>query len=240
MEIFNLPIIIGSFEQIFLQIKNRISQRQKTFVVTANATIVVRSIENPQYRKIVQNADLILPDGFGVVLAIKRFHKKTSERITGIDMMLKLCEVAAEENLKVFLLGSKPEVVEKAAKNLEKTYGNIIVGYHHGYFDDDGPIELIKSSKADLLFVGMGVPKQEVWISENFEKVPAIFAMGVGGSFDVVSGYKKRAPKLVQDLRLEWLYRFLQSPFQKKNVPRDVIKLLRYILKPPREFSVKT
>lgn len=233
VEIFSLPITIGSFEQIFSQIKNRIYQRQKTFVVTANATIVVKTIEDPEYRKIVQSADLILPDGFGVVLAIKRFHKKSSERITGIDMLIKLCEVAAKDGLKVFLLGGRPEVVERAAKNLEKTYGQIIAGYHHGYFDGEGPIELIESSKADLLFVGMGVPKQEVWIGKNFEKVPAIFAMGVGGSFDVISGYKKRAPKLVQDLKLEWLYRFLQSPLQKKNVPKDVIKLLWYIVKPP-------
>lgn len=233
VEIFSLPITIGNFEQIFSQIKNRISQRQKTFVVTANATIVVKTIENPEYRKIVQGADLILPDGFGVVLAIKRFHKKSSERITGIDMMIKLCGVAAKDGLKVFLLGSRPEVVERAAKNLEKTYGQIVAGYHHGYFDGEGPVELIKSSKADLLFVGMGVPKQEVWIGKNFEKVPAIFAMGVGGSFDVISGYKKRAPKLVQDLKLEWLYRFLQSPLQKKNVPKDVVKLLWYIVKPP-------
>lgn len=234
VEIFSLPITIGNFEQIFSQIKNRIFQRQKTFVVTANATIVVKTIENPEYRKIVQSADLILPDGFGVVLAIKRFHKKGSERITGIDMMIKLCEVAAKNGLKVFLLGSRSEVVERAAKNLERTYGQIVAGYHHGYFDGEGPLELIKSSKADLLFVGMGVPKQEMWISENFGKVPAIFAMGVGGSFDVISGYKKRAPKLVQDLRLEWLYRFLQSPLQKKNVPKDVVKLLWYIVKPPR------
>ncbi len=233
VEIFSLPITIGSFEQIFSQIKNRIFQRQKTFVVTANATIVVKTIEDPEYRKIVQSADLILPDGFGVVLAIKKFHKKSSERITGIDMLIKLCEVAAKDGLKVFLLGGRPEVVERAAKNLEKTYGQIIAGYHHGYFDGEGPVELIESSKADLLFVGMGVPKQEVWIGKNFEKVPAIFAMGVGGSFDVISGYKKRAPKLVQDLKLEWLYRFLQSPLQKKNVPKDVIKLLWYIVKPP-------
>lgn len=233
VEIFSLPITIGSFEQIFSQIKNRIYQRQKTFVVTANATIVVKTIEDPEYRKIVQSADLILPDGFGVVLAIKKFHKKSSERITGIDMLIKLCEVAAKDGLKVFLLGGRPEVVERAAKNLEKTYGQIIAGYHHGYFDGEGPVELIESSKADLLFVGMGVPKQEVWIGKNFEKVPAIFAMGVGGSFDVISGYKKRAPKLVQDLKLEWLYRFLQSPLQKKNVPKDVIKLLWYIVKPP-------
>lgn len=236
VEIFSLPITIGSFEQIFSQIKNRIFQRQKTFVVTANATIVVKTIEDPEYRKIVQSADLILPDGFGVVLAIKKFHKKSSERITGIDMLIKLCEVAAKDGLKVFLLGGRPEVVERAAKNLEKTYGQIIAGYHHGYFDGEGPVELIESSKADLLFVGMGVPKQEVWIGKNFEKVPAIFAMGVGGSFDVISGYKKRAPKLVQDLKLEWLYRFLQSPLQKKNVPKDVIKLLWYIVKPPHEL----
>lgn len=236
VEIFGLPVSVGTFDEMFLEIRDRVLHKKKTFVVTANATIVVTTIENPEYRKVVRSADLILPDGFGVILAIRRFHRKTSERVTGIDMMLRLCEVAAKEKLKIFLLGSKPEVVEKAAKNLEKTYGDIIAGYHHGYFNGDGPIELISSSRADLLFVGMGVPKQEIWIHRHFQKVPSIFAMGVGGSFDVISGYKKRAPKIFQNLKLEWLYRYLQSPRQKKNVPRDVAKLLWYIVKPPREL----
>jgi N-acetylglucosaminyldiphosphoundecaprenol N-acetyl-beta-D-mannosaminyltransferase len=236
VETFGLPITIGTFSEMLEQIQNRILQKQKTFVVTANATIVVTAIEKPEYRRIVQSADLVLPDGFGVVMAIRRFHKKSSERITGIDMMLELCKFAAKQGLRVFLLGSRQEVVEKAVKNLERTYGNIVAGYHHGYFDGEGPIELISSSKAELLFVGMGVPKQEIWIGKHFNKIPAVLAMGVGGSFDVISGYKKRAPKIVQNLKLEWLYRYLQSPLQKKNVPKDVTKLLWYILKPPREL----
>ena len=234
VEIFGLPITTGTFSEMLEQIQSRILQKKKTFVVTANASIVVTAIEKPEYRRIVQSADLVLPDGFGVVMAIRRFHKKSSERVTGIDMMLELCKFAAKQGLRVFLLGSKQEIVEKAARNLERTYGNIVAGYHHGYFDGEGPIDSISSSKADLLFVGMGVPKQEMWIGENFDKIPATLAMGVGGSFDVISGYKKRAPKIIQNLKLEWLYRYLQSPLQKKNVPKDVTKLLWYILKPPR------
>lgn len=230
VNLFDLPITVTERQELLNLLVERISSRRKTFVVTANASIVVKAVEDNFYRRALQGADLIFPDGIGVVWAIKKIHKRQAQRITGIETMIELCKVAQERCWRVFLLGAKAEVVARAAENLNKRFGNIVCGYHHGYFADDEPVELINKTGADILFVGMGVPKQELWISENLSKLGAVFAMGVGGSFDVVSGFKKRAPRFVQKLHLEWLYRFLQSPLDKKNVPRDVLKFIKIVL----------
>ncbi|MFN4190498.1 MAG: WecB/TagA/CpsF family glycosyltransferase [Pseudothermotoga sp.] len=230
VNLFTLPITVAEREELVNLLAERISSRMKTFVVTANASIVVKAVEDSTYRGALQKADLIFPDGIGVVWAIKKIHGKRAQRITGIDTMVELCRIAEHRQWKVFLLGAKPQVVTQAAENLNKRFGKIVCGYHHGYFTGDEPIDLINKSGADIVFVGMGVPKQELWISENFSKTNAIFAMGVGGSFDVISGFKKRAPRFVQSLHLEWFYRFLQSPLDKKNVPRDVLKFIRIVL----------
>ncbi|AEH50752.1 WecB/TagA/CpsF family glycosyltransferase [Pseudothermotoga thermarum] len=226
VELFDLPIAVCNEEELIEYIVQRINNRQKTFAVSANASIMVRACENELYKAAVKSADLIFPDGSGVVWAIKKLYDEKAFRITGIDTMLKLCKLSPVYGWKVFLLGARQEVVEKAAKNLSQKYGAIICGYHHGYFNGPGPIEMINESKADIIFVGMGVPKQELWIKENFFKTTAVFAMGVGGSFDVIGEKKKRAPEWIQKAKLEWLYRFLQSPLEKKNVPGDVLKFL--------------
>ncbi len=230
VRLFDLPITIAEKQELLWLLTERISSGKKTFVVTANASIVVKAVEDEFYKKAVEKANLIFPDGIGVVWAIKKIHKKQSQRITGIDTMIELCKIAEQRNWRVFLLGARPEVVAKAAENLNKQFNGIVRGYYHGYFMNDEPIEIINKSKADLVFVGMGVPKQELWISENLSKIGAVFAMGVGGSFDVISGFKKRAPRFIQKIHLEWLYRFLQSPLDKKNVPRDVLKFIKIVL----------
>lgn len=231
VKLFNLPIVAGTRREVYEVLVNRISSHQKTFVVTANASIIIRSIDDPEYKRIISNADLILPDGAGVVWALKRNRGIQTERVTGIDTLLYLCQMAKENQWKVFLLGGREKVISEAAGKIDDLFGNIVCGYHHGYFQDDGPVEKIRRSQADILFVGMGVPKQEKWIARNLQATGAHFAMGVGGSFDVISGYKKRAPKLFQKMRLEWLYRFLQSPIQKRHIPLEIIRFASLILR---------
>ncbi len=226
VELFDVPLAISTEKELVDYLVERISRREKTFAVSANASIMVKVSENEEYRKAVKAADLIFPDGAGVVWAIKKLYRLEARRITGIDTMIRLCELSPKYGWRVFLLGAKQEVVERAAKNLSQRYGTIICGYHHGYFNGAGPIEMINERKADIIFVGMGVPRQEIWIKENFSKTTAVFAMGVGGSFDVIGEKKRRAPRWIQKAKLEWLYRFLQSPLEKKNVPRDVMKFL--------------
>ncbi|MGJ8454792.1 WecB/TagA/CpsF family glycosyltransferase [Pseudothermotoga sp. U03pept] len=230
VQLFDLPITIVERQELLQLLAQRICNKTKTFVVTANASIVVKAFEDTLYRKALQRADLIFPDGVGVVWAIKKIHGKNSQRITGIDTMIELCRIAQQKGWRIFLLGAKSEIVARAAENLNRQFNNIVCGFYHGYFTGDEPLEIINKENPELIFVGMGVPRQELWISENLPKLNAVFAMGVGGSFDVISGYKKRAPKLIQKLHLEWLYRFLQSPLQKKNVPRDVLKFIKIVL----------
>ncbi len=230
-ELLNLPLALCTEEELINFLVERINKRQKTFAVSVNASIVVRTYEDEIYRSAVKSADILFPDGAGVVWAIKKLCKQEAHRITGIDTMIKLCELSPKYGWRIFLLGARKEVVQKAAENISQKYGALICGYHHGYFDGPGPIEAINQNKADIIFVGMGVPKQEIWIKENFSKTNAIFAMGVGGSFDVIGERKKRAPNWVQKAKLEWLYRFLQSPLEKKSVPRDIMKFVTLVCK---------
>ncbi|SHH16730.1 WecB/TagA/CpsF family glycosyltransferase [Thermosipho atlanticus] len=219
----DLNIIIGKTNDIRKRIVEKVINGEKTFVVTLNASILLRTLRDAYYRKIVNHANFIIPDGSGIVWALKRNRNLYTERVTGIDTMMYLCTISKKYNWKVYLLGSQPIVVEEAAKKLKKQGVNV-VGFHHGYFREEKiPNEEIEKLKPDLLFVGMGVPKQEKWIYENFN-LPFKLAMGVGGSFDVISGRKKRAPIIFQNLRLEWFYRWLQSPIKKRHVPLEIIK----------------
>ncbi|MDK2884532.1 MAG: N-acetylglucosaminyldiphosphoundecaprenol N-acetyl-beta-D-mannosaminyltransferase [Pseudothermotoga sp.] len=235
--LFDLTISTPTLIELVEILSRRISNNEKTFVVTANASIIVKTTEDERYKFAVQNADIIVPDGIGVIWALKKIYRRKAVRVTGIDTMMALCDKARASGWKIYLLGAKIDVVEKAARNLTEKFGNIVCGYHHGYFEKEGPLEQIKQAKPDLIFVGMGVPKQEIWIYENFRKTTAKLAMGVGGSFDVISGIKKRAPNFIQRARLEWLYRFLQSPLEKKNVPKDISKFIGLVLSQAKQYK---
>ncbi|MBB6061749.1 N-acetylglucosaminyldiphosphoundecaprenol N-acetyl-beta-D-mannosaminyltransferase [Thermosipho japonicus] len=234
MDIVNfsqLKVTVGFENEIREEIVKSIISNEKTFIVTLNASILLRALKDGYYRNVVNNATYIIPDGSGIVWALKRNRNILTDRITGIDTMLYLCEKSKEYNWKVYLLGAKPKVIEEAAKKL-KNSGVNVVGFHHGYFpfDDKSVSEEIERLKPDLVFVGMGVPRQEEWIFNNFS-LPFKFAMGVGGSFDVISGLKKRAPLFFQKMKLEWFYRWLQSPIKKRHVPFEIIKYTYLVLR---------
>ncbi|MHC1568685.1 MAG: WecB/TagA/CpsF family glycosyltransferase [Candidatus Syntropharchaeia archaeon] len=224
--LFGIEVTYGKREEIISEIERRLNNGEKTFIVTLNVSILMEAIKDPSYRKILEEANMVIPDGSGIVWALDVIANVKTDRVTGIDTMTHLCELSKKKGWKVYLLGAREDVAKKACENLRRNGVNV-VGYHHGYFERDGEvIEEILSKKPDLLFVGMGVPKQERWIHEHFEKIPVKLAMGVGGSIDVVSGRKKRAPEFVQKMRLEWLYRFLQSPWNKRKVPFQIMRFV--------------
>jgi N-acetylglucosaminyldiphosphoundecaprenol N-acetyl-beta-D-mannosaminyltransferase len=136
------------------------------------------------------------------------------ERVTGIDLMLKIVEMCARQGLKIFLLGSEPGVAEEAASKLIESFPGInIVGTYHGYFEKDNEVvKAIKDTKPDILFVGLGAGRQEKWLSKHLKELGVPIAMVIGGSLDVISGRKKRAPKWSQKLYIEWLYRLITEP----------------------------
>lgn len=185
-------------------------------IITLNPEFLYRAQFENQLMELAKRADLVTPDGVGIVWACRVAGRPVPERVTGIDLMLRLVERAAAEGWRVYLLGAAPGVAEEAAERLGlKHPGLQVVGVHHGYFQGNEENEVaveIKKAKPDLLFVALGAPKQERWIDRHLEETGAAAALGVGGSFDVVAGRAKRAPQWIRSLHLEWLSRLLKEP----------------------------
>ncbi|MDN5293044.1 MAG: N-acetylglucosaminyldiphosphoundecaprenol N-acetyl-beta-D-mannosaminyltransferase [Eubacteriales bacterium] len=185
-------------------------------IFAANPEKITRASTDKELLSILQQSDLLIPDGIGLVWASRLLRQPLRERVTGFDLMQKLIHLAASRDFRIFLLGSKPEVVEKAAAKLSSQYPSLkIAGYHHGYFDsgeEEKVIGLINRSQPDILFVGMGSPRQEKWLFHHRHRLQVKVAMGVGGSLDVISGRLRRAPLLFRRLGLEWFYRGLREP----------------------------
>lgn len=186
------------------------------YVVTADTSGIVIAQSDTEYRRIINEADLVTPDSIGVVWASRKFGKPVPERVPGVDTMEALCALAAAEGLRVYLFGAAPGVAQKAATNLCCKYpGLAIAGTRDGFFrakDEPGIITEIAAAQTDILFVAVGIPKQEKWIKANLPATGAGLAMGVGGSFDAFAGVVKRAPKAVQRIHMEWLWRTLSNP----------------------------
>lgn len=190
-------------------------------VVTLNPEYLYRAQKQRELLDIVNASDLVTPDGIGIVWGCRIAGYPVVERVTGIDLMLNLCKRAASLGFRVFLLGAAPKVAEEAAQKLRERYPGIeIAGTHHGYFEEHESIRIAKEiskTNAQILFVALGAPKQEMWISKYQPQANVPVAIGVGGSFDVISGRAKRAPLWVQRIRAEWLYRLMQDPSRIKR-----------------------
>ena len=155
-----------------------------------------------------------LPDGIGVVYAASILGTPLDGRVPGIEFAQGLMRLMAEHGKKLFLLGAKPGVAEKAADHLREEYPGLdICGVHDGYFQEDGPVvEAIRASGADVVFVCLGAPKQELWMSTYGPETGARLMIGLGGCLDVFAGNVQRAPEFWQKAGLEWLYRLLKEP----------------------------
>ncbi|ACL70388.1 WecB/TagA/CpsF family glycosyltransferase [Halothermothrix orenii] len=207
-------------------------------IVTPNSEIIVRARRDSNLAHILNMADLTIPDGAGVVLASRLIKPALKERVAGFDLMKELLKEAASKGLKVFFLGGKQEVIKKAVANIEKKYPGLkISGYHHGYLNkelENKVIGEINTLKPHLIFVGMGVPRQEEFLYNNLTELKAGVAMTVGGSFDILAGNLKRAPRWMQKNHLEWLYRLRQEPkriIRMMALPRFVYLVFKKYLK---------
>lgn len=183
--------------------------------VVVNVAKLVNMGRDEILNKSVQDCDIINIDGMGVVLGAKFLGYAVPERVAGFDLFHGLLARAAKDGEPVFLLGARQEVVKAVALNLEKKFPELeIAGYHHGYFwdDEEAVVEAIAQSGAKMLFVAITSPRKENFINRWRQQLGVKFVMGVGGTFDIVAGKSKRAPKLMQQYGLEWFYRFLQEP----------------------------
>ncbi|WP_236687098.1 WecB/TagA/CpsF family glycosyltransferase [Ornithinibacillus californiensis] len=205
----------------------------KCFVVTANPEIVMLTREDSNFKEIVQSADVVVPDGAGIVLASKLMKLPIRERIPGFELMVDFLKMADAQRLSCYFLGAKEKVNQKFIREIQATYPNIkIAGYQHGYFQDDSLIvKQIKDSKPDFVFVAMGAPRQEEWIAKHYHNFSKGLFIGVGGSFDVIAGEVKRAPRGWIRLNLEWLYRLLKQPFRLKRFKKSIKFIFLVIMK---------
>lgn len=185
-------------------------------IVTPDALAALRSRYDSAYREVAREADLVLPDGMGLIQALKALGTPVQERIPGVEFVEQLCRLSASEKSPVYFLGAKEGVAREAAEKLAGKYpGMIVAGVHHGYFrkeEEEGLCREIRGAGTRILFVGLGVPQQEMFIKRNLPSLGHLVAMGVGGSFDVLSGRLKRAPAFMQKAGLEWLFRLCQEP----------------------------
>ena len=191
-----------------------IHQEGSHYVVTPNPEIVEVCRENLAAKIAVNGADLVLPDGIGVIKGAAMLGTPLKEKTPGIEFAGHLMERMAGEGLSLYLLGAKPGVAEKAAENLRGKYpGLVIAGTHDGYFQEDAPVvEDIRQSGAACVFVCLGAPKQEFWMAKNGPATGARLLCGLGGSLDVFAGTVERAPKFFCDHGLEWFYRLCKEP----------------------------
>lgn len=207
-------------------------------VYTPNSEIAQMCIDDQNFMDIINAAELVIPDGIGVIKASQILGTPLKEKVAGIDFGTCALKKAAEKSAKVYFLGGKPGVAELAAKNMsEKIPGLTFCGTKDGYFkksgeENDAAIADINSCSPDILFVCLGAPLQEKWISENREKLKGVrLCLGLGGSLDVFAGNVKRAPKIFIKLGLEWLYRLIKEPKRigrMLNIPKFLFATYKY------------
>ncbi|MGE5626544.1 MAG: WecB/TagA/CpsF family glycosyltransferase [Solirubrobacterales bacterium] len=207
---------------------------EKVNIVSGNPEVLYNGLyEKELYDIFTSKSAVIIPDGIGTVLASKIVKSPVKEKIAGIEVMELIIKKCSEEGKGIYLLGAKEEVVSKCAKKLKEKYPTLyIAGFHNGYFDLDNCsniIDEIKNKKPEAVFAAMGSPRQDRFILKYMDQLPVRIFMGVGGSFDVISGNINRAPRWMINLGLEWLYRVSKEPWRIKrlvSIPRFLIEVL--------------
>jgi len=185
-------------------------------VLAVNPEKVIAAQEDKDILRSLQRAGLLIPDGIGVVFAVRLLTGKQIKRVPGSELMPAICERAAKKGYRIFLYGAAPEVNESAVQVLKTRYPGLqIAGNQHGYLEEeDMPalIQAINDSRADVLFVALGSPRQETWMTRYMSQLDVKVCQGVGGTFDVLAGRVKRAPVIFRKLHLEWFYRLVSQP----------------------------
>ena len=228
----------NSKKECYKLIEKKLKNKEKTFIITANPETYMLSEKDKEIKKILQDKNnLIVPDGIAIVKTANFLGYNIKERITGVDLAEHLLDIANNNKYKLYLFGASIEVVEKLEEVITKKYPNIkIVGASNGYIKDkDSVMEYIKTTKPDIVMLALGIPLQEKLINKHINDFKKGIFIGVGGSFDVLSGTKKRAPKFFIKLNLEWLYRILSEPKRIGRFLKYNIKFLFKILKEKRK-----
>ncbi len=210
-------------QQVLAYVERLLQQYQRNKqpcqqVVTVNPEFVMAAQHNTHFHDCINQAALVIPDGIGIVWAARYLRKPTPERIAGVDMVVAIARLCATHGYRLYLLGAAPGVAQEAATRLQELASGLqIAGTYAGSpspTEEAEIIERISATHADVLCVAYGAPAQDLWIQRNLARLPGALAIGVGGTFDFLSGRQRRAPRFMQRLGLEWLYRLYREPWR--------------------------
>lgn len=210
-------------------LKKSLQNNEKRFIVTANPETFMIGIKNNKFKKILENPKTeIVPDGIGVVKAARLLGYPIEGRVTGVELSQKLLDMGDELGKSIYLFGAKRDVLELLVRKINSTYHHInIVGWKDGYVDNKEEVfDEIADKNPDIILVALGIPQQEILIDQNYHRLKKGIMIGVGGSFDVLSGMKKRAPDFFVKCNLEWMYRILKEP---KRIRRFLVSNVKFI-----------
>ena len=215
--ILGVPVVPYTMDEAVAKLTQDTLEQKRNFVVTANAEIIMMAQDDPEYKQLLtESADLVLPDGAGTVWAGNYLGYTIPERVAGYDLYLRLLEEAAKNGIPVYFFGGKPGIAEEAAEEGKRRWPGLkVADCRNGYFSAEEEPEIldgINRSGAAIFFAALGAPKQEKWLAKYREKLKPCLLMGIGGSFDVLAGKMQRAPKWMQDAKLEWLFRLMKQP----------------------------
>ena len=234
IDILGVKVDSVTMRQAVEQVERYIEQRSPVLIATANAEMIMRATHDKELRNILNGAALVVPDGAGTVWAARHLGCAMPERVAGYDLAQELMKLAPEKDQRIYFFGSAPGVAEKAKKKAEELYPGIrIAGVRNGFFQaEDEPeiIQGIKEAKPDILLAALGVPKQEKWLAAHKDELGVPVSIGVGGTLDVMAGVMKRAPRWMQEAKLEWLFRGMLQPKRAGRLavlPKFVWKVLR-------------
>lgn len=226
--LFGLNFYNGNLNSLLKCLSNDIELGKKSAVFTPNIDHIINNFSDSKVNDVYSKGEYIVADGWPLV-ATAKLKRKLIHRITGVDLIDKLLEVANDKNYSLYFLGATDKTLDKLITNIKNMYPNITnIRGHNGYFKDN--IEIINDinkENVNILFVGMGNPKQELWIKENFDLINANLMLAVGGAFNIFSGDIGRAPRWIQKIGMEWFYRFLKEP--KRLFYRYFIKYPKFI-----------
>lgn len=235
--VLGVPFDTGTMQETADKAIEMMRESGQHIICTPNPEIVMEAQSDSELMGILRAADMVTPDGVGILWASKYSEEKINERVSGYDLVINIFERMKDTDLTVYMFGGAPEVAAKAAEMMTKRYEGLkIVGLHDGYFDskeENNIIADIKKHQPSLLLVGLGSPKQEKWIYNNLRLTGAKLAIGIGGSFDVMSGNLKRAPEVFCKLGIEWFYRLVTQPTRFKRM----LRLPKFVIKVRKEMK---
>lgn len=212
--LFGVKVHSVDTDQVLNEISSFVKKGSPRLIVTLGTEMLIYAQKDSSFKEMINRADLVTPDGVGIIWAHRKFGNILKEKVAGIDLIESICRDSLKCGWKLYFLGAKEEVVRKAVEELIQRYpGLAVCGYHHGFFQkDEEIIKDINSKAVDILFLALGSPKQERWFYKNKANLRVAVSMGIGGSLDVISGIKRRAPLWMINIGMEWFYRLIKEP----------------------------